>query len=481
MNNHRSTCLPHLVDCPYVRICKAWPIAAAITAVLSVYPRHARGDMLVPPPALAPTTTAERYVAAFFAHYYARAIDPDFCILADTSARAAFRRVENLLPSLQIPHRFTYARYFHRHLAPAFAPSAHGVEGMGTYAELIARRDRTIAKLQRDLPRGPASTRDEIINYATTERRYLEQVQRERDWVNTLIAAGACIRRGIARDVPVPGINGFAVFRSYWVDDEKVRARLREQRRLVLPMLTADQHGAQLLMRRDTAWDSATTGAELQSIASAIAAIDAEDSIASSWQLWIPHLEPTESAALRDRLSDRLRIRSELASRFDLVLAQTQLPDAVEDDKAQTYLSRLAVAKGTRNTRVIGQVARVRDHRHPKASSTGPATVADTFAFAVIRNGAPSSDWPPGLGLRAPGGLCYVQPYVAIVYRHGEAVPIGKWQVNAQPAYPVACGNEPPSAVASSSRWQPVAPKPLAKRPSPAGSDHPEAGLVSKK
>lgn len=323
-------------------------LALSATAALALAPTSSLAQPMPAPPTGSSTGPA-RTVAGFFSLYYGYAQDPDFCILSMRSARDAFRRTAALLPDIKGSEGSAFATYFHDVLVPHFAPMAEGVPGLGTYEQLVARRTESMAFLRASAPHGPARTPAEIAAYAEAERGYLTRVAADEAWVEEVFARGPCVRWGARRSSEIPWLGDFGVYRDYWVNEDKVRVRLREERAKHLPQMRGHGIGANLLAHHVAGpWTGASSlGTTLLSVAGAIKAIDDDRDAAATMAVWIAELEPTESAALAQAVAERDRVRAELVAVFDQRVGEMGLPEAATDDPvAAAHLRKLGLGKG---------------------------------------------------------------------------------------------------------------------------------------
>ena len=422
-------------------------LALSATAALALAPTSSLAQPMPAPPTGSSTGPA-RTVAGFFSLYYGYAQDPDFCILSMRSARDAFRRTAALLPDIKGSEGSAFATYFHDVLVPHFAPMAEGVPGLGTYEQLVARRTESMAFLRASAPHGPARTPAEIAAYAEAERGYLTRVAADEAWVEEVFARGPCVRWGARRSSEIPWLGDFGVYRDYWVNEDKVRVRLREERAKHLPQMRGHGIGANLLAHHVAGpWTGASSlGTTLLSVAGAIKAIDDDRDAAATMAVWIAELEPTESAALAQAVAERDRVRAELVAVFDQGVGEMGLPEAATDDPvAAAHLRKLCLGKGALATRVTGQMSRFREQRTEFAGKTFARPVqfaGKTFSFVVVRKGAPWPAWPSGLGAAIGGGLCHVQGFAAVMYQEGVGVKLDQWEVHSDTAYPIPCSRK---------------------------------------
>ena len=398
---------------------------------------------LAPPPD-GPDSGPARTIGKFFDMYYQYAQDPEFCILSVRSAADSFKRNAEAIAQLTGPEQKTFEAYFKTQLVPYFARTSGGVEGMGTYNELVAKRLESQAWLTEHAPKGPASTPAEIGTYAAAERAYLERAAADSVWVEKAFAESPCLRWAARRTNELPALGDFGIYRRSWVAEPAARAKVRDLRAKLLPSLTAHRQAVSSMknLGRGPFRAASDLGTALLVMASAVKNIDAENPKAELLQVWVKALDPTESALVAQELAGRAEARAEAVAWFAAKFALMGMPPAATDQRAAGDAKALGATAKALAVRVLSPMATFSENRTEfgdKVFSRAVHFAGKTFTFAQVVAGAPWKDWPADLG--GPG-TCSLVILTAMYYSAGANVALGKWELHSDTAYPIPCARK---------------------------------------
>lgn len=414
-------------------------LALALVSTTSV----AHADELAPPPS-GNYSGAARTVANFFDTYYGYAKDPEFCILSMRSAADSFKRNAETIATLPEAEKTAFGAYFQTKLVPYFAKTSGGVEGMGTYNELVAKRQAAERWFKEHTPKGPASKAADIAAYGTVEKAYLERAAAESAWVEKAFAISPCLRWAARRTNEIPALGDFAIYRTAWVAEDAVRKQVRDWRSKLVPQLTAHGQAATTLQHMGKGpWkNSAELGTSLLVMASAVKNIDAEDGNAATVALWRDAVDTKEAALIDAGLTGRTQARADAVQFFDSKLQLMAMPPAVDDSTAASQAKALGATKGALAVRVIAPMQSFNESRTEFAGKrfARPVTFSGkTFSFAMVQKGPPWPVWPAGLGGK---DLCSIVTLTAMFYSSGANVALKKWELHSDTAYPIACSRK---------------------------------------
>lgn len=428
-----------------------WTRRGLLFAVLCVAPAS-QAEVVVPPPAtitLPPPPAgnysgAARTVFSFFNMYYNYAQDSEFCILSMRSAADSFKRNAETIATLPEPTRTQFAEYFQKQLVPFFARTSGGVEGMGTYNELVAKRQASQQWLTDNKPKGPAATAEEIAAYGAKEQAYLARAAEDSAWVERAFAINACMRWAERRSNEIPALGDFGIYRRSWVAEAPVRKMLRETRQRLVPELSAHAVANNTLKHQGQGpWRTAREmGDALLMMAAAVKNIDGENAKAQLVEHWIKALDATEGALLQQILAGRSEARAAALAFFKAKLDTMGLPEGVSDGAAAGQAKALGATQGALAVRVTSPMATFNEDRTEFAGKIflRPVKFAGkTFAFALVRKGAPWKDWPTELG---GSDLCSMVVLTGTYYSAGANVALNKWELHSDITYPIACSNK---------------------------------------
>jgi hypothetical protein len=424
-------------------------LAVALAAgVLATAAPSGAADPLPPPPT-GNFSGQGKGVVRFFSLYHRYAEDPDFCILSQRSARDAFKRHFELIPTLPPEEAKVFADYWNQHFFPYFGPHFDGVPGMGDYAALVARRKASMEWLKANFPKGPARTPDEIGRYAEAERVYLARVKADHEWVEQLFATSPCIRWAAKNNMEGGELYEFGIYRRSWVNDVEALAKVRAERAKLLPSVTVAGLGANALKRYgdDHAFkDSGDLGTALVELAGGVREIDADVDDVAALQVWIDKLGPEEGGELAKVLELRLALRARLVERFGALIQKMGLPAEEKDGAAAAQAKKLA-GKGALVVRVTGKMTPIdfttTDAGSGKRYVKPVRFVGKSFGFAVVAKGPPPNwdGWPKDLAAGL-GDLCHVTSYFATYHTAGADVKLRTWNVTFGTAYPMLCARK---------------------------------------
>ena len=430
--------------------------AATVTAWFLLAPVASAAPALPPPPEGA-YAGAARTVFNFFNLYYGYAQDPEFCILSMRSAADSFKRNAETLRTLTGPEQAVLADYFQHQLVPYFSRTSGGVEGEGTYDELVARRQQSMAWLREHAPRATAAevqTAAQIEAYAATERAYLARAAEDSAWVERLFAASPCIRWAARRNNEIPALGDFGIYRRSWVAEAEVRGKVRAARAQLVPALAGHQQvRGQLDRAARQAFPSASSlGTTMLTVAAAVKQLDAEAALAERVRLWAAALDPVEGALVAELVAGRDQARADAVAWFSAQLKVMALPPAAADQSAAREARALGATSGALAVRVLSPMSSFSEDRTEFADKIFLRPVrfsGKTFTFAQVRRGAPWKDWPADLGA---GDLCSLIILSGVYYSAGANVPLRKWELHSDSTYPVACQRKGETYVATPAR-----------------------------
>jgi hypothetical protein len=416
-------------------VCAVLPICGLLAARADTAPT------LSPPPE-GDYRGAARSIASFFRLYYGYAQDPEFCVLGIRGAEESFQRNADAIATLAGPERRAFASYFQDQLMPYFARSSAGVEGLGTYPELIAKREEAIAWFLEHQPHGPATTVSEITAYAAAERAYLERAATESAWVEKAFGASACLRWAARRSNELPELSDFELFRTSWVAESAVRAELRQLRAPWLPTLTVDRQAPRRRVGKDAFATVSGLGTELLAAAANIKAIDEEDAKAALLEVWASKLDPVEAALVRAQLTRRAEARAAAVEFFAERLPLMAMPAGTEDPLGARAAKALGTSARALSVRALSAMDSFSEDRSEFAGMVFRHPVrfsGKTFSVGQVRRGAPRPDWPRGIG---GDDLCSLVILTAVTFGEGANVSIGKWITHSETTYPIECSRK---------------------------------------
>lgn len=400
-----------------------------------------QAEVVLDPPPTGSYAGAALATYAFFNLYYNHSRDPEFCVLSIRGAGDAFKRNSQTISKLAGPEQQVFSDYFSHQLVPYFARTSEGVEGIGSYSELIGKREESMRWLREHTPSGPAETPAEIAAYVATERAYLERAASDSAWVEDLFARSPCIRWAARSSGELPALGEFGIYRQSWVNDAAVRAKLRALRAPLLPRLTTGQQttGNRSRVGKDSYASATGLGTALLTTAATVQAIDSEDGKAALVELWAAKLDPVEGARVREVLVGRREARAAAQAFFSERLDLMGLPPAAADQSALREAKALGAIANALSVRALTAMTTFAEDRTGFAGKSFARPVrfaGKTFTFAQVRRGAPWPGWPRGLG---GDDVCSLVIVTAVYYSSGADVSLRKWQQHSDSSYPIAC------------------------------------------
>ncbi|MCX5747322.1 MAG: hypothetical protein NT062_33055 [Proteobacteria bacterium] len=419
-----------------------------LVAVSALGARVADAAPLGPPPDgnLSGQGKAVRRFLLLYANY---AQDPNFCVISQRSAKGSFERNAEIITQLPPEDAALLGPYFRDQFLPYFAPHFDGVPGLGTYDEIVARREASMAWLKANKAKGPAATPADIVRYTTEEKTYAARVHADHVWTEQLFAASACIRWAARSSMEGGKLYELGIYRRSWVNEQEALAQIHAARDALLPTLAGTQgHAPNVLKQIGGATSFASSsdlGVGLIELAGAVTSIDGETPAVATLQIWIANLVPSEAKRLRALLDERDKLRADLVAVFDRLLPTMGLPVEVKDGAGTAQMKKL-IGKGALASRVIGKLESF-DYSTTDAGNGMEYNRPVRFAgkhvtFTVVAKDPPFADhWPTGLGAAA-GPLCHATSFEADFYSAGQGKTLHVWELNGGTAMPIQCARK---------------------------------------